>query len=107
MNKTLIAITLSLILVMSFNSVYASSNPYRGTYPSNANISIHEDFDVRDTINHYGWHMSKVCGMEMCNGKTATENSVYLGMTVNGEKPPIKTPFNGHYYIKGNFFLRG
>ena len=104
MNRIIPAI-MGILLVMSFGTAFGSSTPYPHIVVNTEipNMSYTETFDVRDSINNYGWFMSPVCGLEMCNGLTATQNMVYQGMTVNGDKPDIKPIFNGFYFLKGHF----
>lgn len=106
--KTLIAILLVAGFALSFatSNAYASgwdNDPYYATAKTGkANQSYTEDFDVRQ--HHVkGWHGSKVCGLELCNGKTATESTQFQGLTDGGAKPSQKGAFDGKFYIKGNF----
>jgi hypothetical protein len=69
-----------------------------------ANKGVYANFDVRQ---HHAsdWHNSPVCGLEICNGHTASSLLKYQGMTKDGTKPTNIDPrtFDGHYFIKGNF----
>ena len=105
MNKTVLAV----MLVIGFTLSFATSNAYATGWDKDplyatgkANQSYTENFDVRQ---HHakGWHNSKVCGMELCSGKSATETSSYQGLTEGGAKPAQKGAFDGKFYIKGNF----
>jgi len=111
MNKTLMA----LMLIIGFTLSFATSNAYASGWDKNpwyalpvsnkVNKSYTETYDVRQ-VHQKGWHNSKVCGIELCSGKTATEASTFQGLNVGGTKTPIKGAFDGKFYIKGNFTIR-
>lgn len=106
MNKSAIVLGLSLIAVMfATGNAYASGwdkDPYYVNQNVQVNTSTTPDFDKRQT-HVKGWHNSPVCGLELCSGITGTETMKYQGLSVNGARPSIDTPHNGHYYIKGIF----
>ena len=108
MNKTLMAVMLAIAFTLSFatSNAYASGwdkNPwYAIPISTKVNKSYTENFDIRQ--NHSkGWHGSKVCGIELCSGKTANESVTFQGLDAGGAKTPIKGAFDGKFYIKGNF----
>lgn len=103
MNKVVLLV--AAVFAATFSNAYASgwdADPWYSEIDADVNVSATEDFDVR---KHHakGWHNSKVCGLELCSGKTATESVTFQGMTTDGAKPPQKGAFDGKYYIKGNF----
>lgn len=66
-----------------------------------ANRSVDYDFPKRQS-HTTGWHNSKVCGLELCSGKTASESTTFNGMTQSGMKYIITNQgFDGKYFIKG------
>jgi hypothetical protein len=111
MNKTLMAVMLAIGFTLSFatSNAYASGwdkDPWYATPISKkVNKSYTETYDVRQS-HVKGWHGSKVCGIELCSDKTATESETFQGLKATGAKPSIKGAFDGKFYIKGNFTIR-
>jgi hypothetical protein len=111
MNGTLIAVILMIGFTLSFatSNAYASGwdkDPWYATPISKKiNKSQTETYDVRQ-VHVKGWHGSKVCGIELCSDKTATESMSFHGLKISGAKTSIKGAFDGKFYVKGNFTIK-
>ena len=112
MNKIIVAILIGILLTTSLiavKSAYASSwdsNMHENSSKDKQiNQSHHIEYSKHKVIKQkaYGWHFSKVCGLELCtNAKKDTASTSFLqGHGVSGAIPTQKTTFDGHYYLKG------